>query len=412
MTSEERKAGRRARREAARLARTAERNQISGGAEAVFSFRSLYLAGKRCCKGVGWKASTQRFRGGLIRNAAVAAEQVRNGTYRSKGFHRFSIHERGKERDINSLHIQDRMVQWCLCERALIPLYRPCLIHDNSANLRGKGLDFAIGRVKKFLREYYRENGNEGYVLLYDFRRYYEMAEHRVLLQESMRRILSQKVRDAADQAVKDFGERGLGLGSPVSQINALILANGVDHWAKERAGIRWYHRYADDGIAIAKDRRTLELAVAGLKNVCAARGITLNEKKTKILPLSRGFRYLKLKFTLDEKGRVHTKIPRRPTKVLRKKLRCFLRWIREGSATMEDLRCVYGSYRGYLARGEHYRTDRRTAAYFQKLYGFWPETKGEWERYVSICNGGRRDRHSDRAGVGAEAGERLPEPV
>lgn len=248
--------------------------------------------------------------------------------------------------------------------------------------------------------------------LLYDFRHYYEMAEHRVLLQESMRRILSRKVRDAADQAVKDFGDRGLGLGSPVSQINALILANGVDHWAKERAGIRWYHRYADDGVAIAKDRRTLELAVAELKNVCAARGITLNEKKTKILPLSRGFRYLKLKFTLDEKGRVHTKVPRRPTKVLRKKLRCFLRWIREGSATMEDLRCVYGSYRGYLTRGEHYQTARRTAAYFRKLYGFWPETKGEWEKYVPIRNGDWRGCHSNCAGVGAEAGERLPEPV
>ena len=67
MTSKQlRYEGRYQRRKAAREKKRMARSQNLGGLEEVFSFRNLYKAGKKSCKNVMWKNSTQRFMGNLL----------------------------------------------------------------------------------------------------------------------------------------------------------------------------------------------------------------------------------------------------------------------------------------------------------------------------------------------------------
>lgn len=55
MTSEERREARYQRRKAKRDEARLRRSKECGDFDEVFSFRHLYLSGKKCCKGVYWK---------------------------------------------------------------------------------------------------------------------------------------------------------------------------------------------------------------------------------------------------------------------------------------------------------------------------------------------------------------------
>lgn len=65
MTSEERREARYQRRKAKRDEARLRRSKECGDFDEVFSFRHLYLSGKKCCKGVYWKNSTQRYIGNI-----------------------------------------------------------------------------------------------------------------------------------------------------------------------------------------------------------------------------------------------------------------------------------------------------------------------------------------------------------
>ena len=151
MNSAERHERRYQRRKAARLKRRAELAKQYGNFERVFSFEHLYGSYRESVKGVGWKASTQRYKASALANVNKTHDELLAGRFRSKGFYEFDLVERGKPRHIRSVHISERVVQRCLCDYSLVPMLSRTFIYDNGASLRGKGYDFAVRRVSGFL---------------------------------------------------------------------------------------------------------------------------------------------------------------------------------------------------------------------------------------------------------------------
>lgn len=291
MTSEERREARYQRRKAKRDEARLQRSKECGDFDEVFSFRHLYLSGKKCCKGVYWKNSTQRYIGNIIPIIAKTHRELQNGTFKHRGFHAFTIMERGKKRYIRSVHITERAVQKCLCDYCLVPIYSACFIYDNSASLKHRGMDFALRRMTCYLQRHYRKYGLEGGVLLYDFHSFFDSAPHEPLFREADRRLHDPKIRELANSFITDFGSVGLGLGSQVSQTNALMLPNMIDHYFKEVCRIKAYERYMDDGVAISPDIDDLYLYMDGLKIICEKCGLELNLKKTRVVPLRDYYR-------------------------------------------------------------------------------------------------------------------------
>ena len=165
-----------------------------------------------------------------------------------RGFHRFTLMERGKLREISGVHISERVVQRSLCDNALVPVLTRTCISDNMACIKGKGTHAAIKRVAYFLREYYRKTGsNEGYVVLVDFSNFFGNMKH-----WHIRKILEDHFTDK-DMIefimlfVDAFGEVGCGLGSQVPQIIGTVYASKADHYAKEVLRIHEYIKYMDD---------------------------------------------------------------------------------------------------------------------------------------------------------------------
>lgn len=411
MTSEERKQARYQRRKEKRQNARLARSQAQGDFADVFSFRHLYLSGKKCCKGVGWKSSTQRYLGSIIRNTAEMWEALDQERFVHRGFHAFTIMERGKKRHIRAVHISERVVQRCLCDHCLVPIYAPSFIYDNAASLKGKGTDFALNRLLHHLRRHYRKYGWEGYILLYDFKGYFDSAPHEPLFAQAEQRIHDPKICRLSNSFIQDFGEIGLGLGSQVSQTNALLLPSPIDHCFKERLRMGSYGRYMDDGYAIARTKEELERALDALVKESGKLGLTVNRKKTKIIPLRQGLRFLKVKFILTPTGKIVQKMNREATVIFRRKLRSFLRWHREGRFPLEDIRSVHGSYHGHMKRGNSDLVRKSTDRYFKKLFGFYPDKKG-WMLHVSIPPRWRPGGHPPGPGLGQSSGQWLFWPV
>ena len=151
MTSEERHEARYRRRKAERQRRRDARSEACGSFEQVFSYEHLYRAGRECCKGVGWKCSTQRYLGNFTANIARTHRELMDGIGKTKGFFAFDLMERGKLRHIRSVHIAERVVQRCLCDNALVPLFSAAFVYDNAASLKGKGIEVVASMVGEIL---------------------------------------------------------------------------------------------------------------------------------------------------------------------------------------------------------------------------------------------------------------------
>lgn len=370
MTSEERHEARYRRRCEARQRRREEKSRKLGSFEEVFSFENLYKAGKKCCRGVGWKCSTQRYVGDLITNTARTHRELMDGTWKTKGFHEFDLMERGKLRHIRSVHISERVVQRCLCDEMLVPVFSAAFIYDNAASLKGKGIDFAMNRMDAQLQRHIRKHGLTGGILVYDFKDFFNSAPHAPIYEELEKRVHDPRIRSIACGLMEDFGERGFGLGSQVSQIDALMLPNKLDHAIKEKKRVKGYGRYMDDGRIIHESIDYLKECLEELRSQCADAEIQLNEKKTYIVPLRQGVKFLKTKFKPTESGKIVRKMNRRGTRKMREKLKKFRVRLDEGTMTREDIRTSYESWRGHMRRGDSWRVLRRMDRFYESLFG------------------------------------------
>lgn len=385
MTSEERYEARYQRRVAKRQARREKRSRACGNFDEIFSYKNLYASGHICAKNVGWKCSTQRYRFNMIANTAETRRQLLDGTYKSKGFYEFQLYDRGKFRRIRSIHISERVIQRTLCDKVIIPTFQPAFIYDNGASMEGKGIDFAMDRLNCHLQRHYRKHGLTGGILQFDFTDFFGSAQHWPVREELERRVHDPLVRELANTFLDNFGPVGYGLGSQISQISALMYANRVDHVIKEELGIKGYGRYMDDGYLIHEDMAYLEHCLNRIDEVCTSLGITLNRKKTKLVPIQTGITFLKTKFILTDTGRVIRKMSRTSMRAMRRKLFIFKKWVDSGKFTLEDVRTAYDSWRGHMLRGDSYLAVARADKFFQHLFGFHPNNKSKW-RTDDLC--------------------------
>ncbi|MDR2149902.1 MAG: RNA-directed DNA polymerase [Spirochaetaceae bacterium] len=369
MTSKERHEARYQRRKAKRDLKRKEKLGKYDNFERVSNADNLYTAFKDSMRGVAWKESVQRYEANALRNIAETQRKLLAGESIQQGFVEFDLHERGKTRHIKSIHISERVVQKCLCDQVLVPILSDGLIYDNGASIKGKGTHFALKRCITHLTRFYRHNNysNDGYALLIDFSKYFDSIDHRILFYFLGKKIKDPQIRSLVKNFVSVFGEgKSLGLGSQVSQICAVYYPTMLDHYIKENLRIKYYGRYMDDMYLIHGDKKYLEQCLNGIKTVCKRLKITINEKKTRIVKLSQGVRFLKGNYSLLPSGKILRRPCKESAKRMRRKLKKFRKLLNEGKMTNRDVWTSYQSWRGNYRRrfNAYYRV-----RYMDKLY-------------------------------------------
>jgi hypothetical protein len=202
MTSEERREARYQRRKAEREQKKQKILSEHDDFERIVDVNNLYRSFKKCMRGVAWKESIQRYEMNELRNIAQTRQKLLAGESVRSGFVEFIRRERGKVRQIKSIHISERVAQKCLCDEVLTPILTRPLIFDNGASVKGKGTHFAFRRLILHLSKYYRKHKtNDGYALLIDFAKYFDSIDHKTLFRSLDVYIKAPRVRSL----IRDF---------------------------------------------------------------------------------------------------------------------------------------------------------------------------------------------------------------
>lgn len=337
----------------------------------VFTYDHLLESAKKCKRNVGWKASVQNFFLELYYNVFVIYLQLVDKKFKIKTTHEFDIHERGKKRHIRCVHIRERIVQRCLCDYCLLPILRRTFIYDNCASLKGKGTAFALNRVKYHMNSYYREHDLDGYVLLFDFHDFFASVPHKSIMRLFEKYIMDKDILHLLYLFIKmESGNRGLCLGNEVSQVAALLIASPIDHYIKDKCGVKHYIRYMDDGMVIHQDKKFLKKLLKDICNLADELGIEINIKKTKIIKISNEFVFLKKKIHMTNTGKIYMRIMPRSINTMRRKLKKLYAKMINGEMSYYDIESAYQAWRNYAITYNSYGSVKSMDNLFYRIYG------------------------------------------
>lgn len=372
--------------------------------EHMTNANSIIRASRRADAASGWKEPTQRFLLNLLKETRKLQLEVRGGDYRQGAGSEFPLCENGHLRLIKALGTRDLILQHSLCDEVLHPALRRYLIHDNGASLKGKGISFTRRRFDEDLRKYFREHGTEGYILLIDFRKFFDNIIHAKLadafwkklrddsLDRFIRQILKSYEVDVSytdeagietqifnsleyakiDRALltgRRFMGKSLGIGSPLSQIAGIFFPTAIDTYCKTVRQVKHYGVYMDDRYAIHESKAFLHQLLDEIEALAHDMGLHINRRKTQIVKLSHGFTFLKTKYVITETGHIVKKIPHDVVVRQRRKMKKLAAFVEAGEMSAEAFREQYQSWRGDKKRYDDKQTLKRLDALYRSLY-------------------------------------------
>jgi len=301
------------------------------------------------------------------------------------------------------------VINRAVCDYILNPSLHRFLIYDNGASVKGKGIGFTRKRLDVHLHRYYRRYGtNKGYVLLIDFKKFFDNIDHEKLIN-----YINEKIPDEAAMGIVRYlistfevdvshmtdeeyahcreevfssldyyndipksartGEKmmrkSLGIGSQISQISGILYPTEMDNFCKIVRGNHLYDRYMDDTAIIHESKDYLKsLLNDDIVRICTDLGIHVNQKKTQICPLTN-FTFLKTKYTLTETGEVIHRMPHDNIVRQRNKLKSLSKKVNNGELPYVDAQNEYRSWRGNAQWYNAYHTIQRMDKLYNDLF-------------------------------------------
>lgn len=337
--------------------------------EKIYDFSNLYKAYRKARCGKRWKEAAIKFEINLMEALLLLQHQLKTKTYTLSGYNVFKVYE-PKERIVMSNSYKDKVVQHSICDNVLEPSVTPTFIKDNYASQVGKGTDLGLDRLKYFMQRYYRINKTaDGWVLKCDIRKYFYNIDHEKLKKMLRKHIACQDTLELLDMII-DSTEGGVGIpiGNQSSQLFAILYLSGLDHFIKEKLGIKFYGRYMDDFYLIHKDKEYLKYCLKEIEKKVADLGLELNAK-TCISPLRNGIDFLGFHTYLTESGKVIRKL-RHSSKInMRRRLKKFKKLHAQKRLSKKLIECSYNSWKGHAKRGNCYHLIKKMDGLYNDLF-------------------------------------------
>lgn len=346
----------------------------------------LYDAFLASMNGSAWKEEPQRFEIDFLSEIIRLKKEVENRTYQTTQGSVFIYRERGKARLIHGGRMRDRVIRHALCDNELTDKLNPYLIHNNGASQKGKGMTFARNQFEKDLHNYWLEHrNNDGFIGFVDISKFYDNMQHDKiielvcpkldadaswLLEEILKTFeVDVSYMDEEEYAgcmAKKFdsikyhteipdeaktGEKmmrkSVDIGDQVSQNIGIFYPTRLDNYAKIVRACKYYGRYMDDIYIIGESREEVRSVIEGITEQAEELGMFINEKKTHIEKLSGNYKYLQIRYTLTDTGRVIRRINPKNVTRERRKLKAYKRLLDKGKMPAEDIEEAFKSWLG-----------------------------------------------------------------
>ena len=179
------------------------------------------------------------------------------------------------------------------------------------------------------------------------------------------------------DLIVDSTENPGIPIGNQTSQWFAVMYLSGMDHFIKEKLGIRYYGRYMDDFYLIHEDKAYLQYCRGEIEQYVARLGLRMNEK-TNIFPLRNGIDFLGFHTYLTESGKIIRKVRRSSKCNAQRKLKKQRGLLDREKISLSDIEQSYGSWRSHAEKGNCYHLIQKTDSLFQNLF---KESEKQWPK-------------------------------
>ena len=183
-------------------------------------------------------------------------EKIQNGTFTVKDFRERTIKEGNKLRRIQILSMKDRIAIHAIMS-VVDKHLRKRFIRTTSASIKGRGMHDLMEYIRRDMEE---DPEGTRYCYKFDIRKFYESVKQDFVMYCTRRVFKDKKLITILDGFVRMMPE-GLSMGHRASQgLGNLLLSVFLDHYLKDRYGIRYYYRYCDDGAVLSKTKAELWL--------------------------------------------------------------------------------------------------------------------------------------------------------
>lgn len=361
----------------------------------ITSFENLYNAHRSCRSGKLWKDSAAAYELRALECTIYLKYLLESGKYKISPYHEFEVNERGKVRQIKSTKYKDRVVQKSMNDNIFKPYITKKFVYENGASQEGKGTDFQIDLLRCHLQEEVRKNGVNSYILIGDFHDYFNSFPHKTLDELYSKYFTDDRIL-ALIKHIHDSipGDTGSPLGNQLSQNDALLIANGIDHYIKENLHIRGYGRYMDDFYLIHHDKEYLKRCLDVINKMAGELGLELNTHKTKIVPITAGFNFLGFHVYVTGSCKVVMRIKSKSKARERQKIRKQKKKVLNEEMTFKDAMESYAAWRAHAARGDTYYMLLEMDLYFYgQFFDYLDESQKATYRKLKHKNEVRKEK-------------------
>ncbi len=376
--------------------------------EILCDANNLYWAYKASVKGSKWKEATQRFALKFLVYIFEIRDELMNRTLQNGPVGEFLQNERGRIRPITSRIIKDRIVRHVLCDELLLPAVQKKIIYDNGASIKGRGISFSRKRFEVHLRKYYREYGNEGFILFGDFSKFYDNIIHAIAKRELMKLFnddefiewlltlifdgfkidvsymtdeeyatclddlfvkLDYREIPRSKLTGEKWMEKSVDIGDQLSQVIGIYYPYPIDNYVKYVRSQKYYARYMDDWYVMNPSKEELLDIYEHIKEIAKSLGIHINDKKTRIVKISSTYKYLQIKYTLTSSGKIIKRINPARVTAMRRKLKKLAVKVETGETSYVNVEDMFRSWMGnyYKLLSNQQRTNLITL--FEELF-------------------------------------------
>ncbi len=214
--------------------------------------------------------------------------RIAAGTFTVKDYREREIMEGGKLRRIQVLSMYDRIAVHAVMN-VVDRHMRKRFIRTTSASIKERGMHDLLEYIRRDMEE---DPDGTRYCYKFDISKFYDSVRPDFVMY-CVKRIFKDRKLVALLDGFMHMMPSGISIGLRSSQgLGNLLLSVFLDHYLKDRYGVRHFYRYCDDGVVLGKSKAELWLVRDIVHEQVEQVGLKIKASE-RVFPVSEGIDFL-----------------------------------------------------------------------------------------------------------------------